>query len=102
VVDRPPWSIWWQTDLPCRFTPAEASVNLALLNDVLGESWINKATGSRSNHPLGAEWATNGVNAFLQLNALADDIRLLRETAGFTAYSMTCAMASNAVRLGTF
>jgi len=55
------------------------------LTEVLGESWIEKAASAHSNHPLGTEWATNGAGAFLQLNALADDIRLIQTAPGFNA-----------------
>jgi hypothetical protein len=71
--------------MPCRFTEADSRVNADYLTDVLGGSWIERAATANSDHPLGKEWATNGAGAFLQLNALADDIRLNRSAPGFDA-----------------
>ena len=85
MLDVAPWTTWWQTDLPCQFSQTECCANSAFLTEVLGESWIEKAATTHSNHPLGMEWATNGAGAFLQLNALADDIRLIRTAPGFNA-----------------
>lgn len=80
-----PWTTWWQTDLPCRFSEADSRANSAYLVEVLGETWIEKAATAHSDHPLGREWVTSGACAFLQLNALADDIRLIRGIRGFDA-----------------
>jgi integrase len=84
MLDVAPWTTWWQTDMPCRFSQEESRANLAFLIDVLGEDWIKKAGTIHSNHPLGTEWATNGAGAFLLLNALAEDIRLIRTVPGFS------------------
>ena len=85
MLDVAPWTTWWQTDLPCRFSQTESCANSMFLTEVLGGSWIEKAVTTHSNHPVGTEWATNGAGAFLQLNALADDIRLIRTALGFNA-----------------
>lgn len=78
-----PWTTWWQHDLPCRFSPEDATRNAAFLKDMLGEAWLGKATQPLSTHPLIREWMTNGANAFLQMNALAEDARLLTSVPGF-------------------
>ncbi len=78
-----PWTTWWQDDLPCRFSREDTVRNLAFLMDMIGAEWLRKALQPRSNHPLIAEWMTNGANAFLLLNALAEDARLLTSVPGF-------------------
>ena len=44
--------------------------------------FIGQEGAIRTTHPLLMEWDTVGGNAFLQLNGLADDIRLLRGKLG--------------------
>jgi hypothetical protein len=78
-----PWTTWWQDDLRCRFSREDTVRNPAFLMDMIGAEWLQKALQPRSNHPLIAEWMTNGANAFLLLNALAEDARLLTSVPGF-------------------
>jgi hypothetical protein len=80
---RAPWTTWWQDDIPCRFSREEAIQNCSFLIDLLGREWLQKALGPRTQHPLVSEWMTNGANAFLLLNALAEDARLLVSVRGF-------------------
>ncbi len=77
-----PWSTWWQEDLPCFFSQQQAVRNRAFLTDTLGQSWLQKALGPTSQHPLVNEWMTAGANSFLMLNALAEDIRILESVRG--------------------
>lgn len=84
MLTPPPWTQWSQADeIPCRFTQAECQMNSAFLLHLLGREWVEKACIPFSRHPLGAEWATNGSCAFLELNRLADDARLIRRVPGF-------------------
>lgn len=80
-----PWSSWWQTDLPCEFTQEEARTNCEFLTEILGEAWLDKAptVPAASNHPLLAKWITKGAGSFLQLNGLAEDIRVVKDRPGF-------------------
>jgi hypothetical protein len=78
-----PWTTWWQEDLPCRFSRSDAVRNRDFLMGLLGTAWLQRALQPQSIHPLIAEWMTNGANAFLLLNALAEDIGLLTSVLGF-------------------
>jgi hypothetical protein len=78
-----PWTGWRQDDLPCRFSPKDATRNADFLKDMLGAAWLGKALQPLSTHPLIGEWMANGVNGFLLLNALAEDARLLTSVPGF-------------------
>src|SRR5712692_10629737 len=74
---RAPWTTWWQDDIRCRFSREDAARNCAFLIDLLGREWLQKALGPKSQHPVVSAWMANGANAFLLLNALAEDARLL-------------------------
>lgn len=76
-----PWYNWYQTDLPCQYSQAQASEACEYLSDCLGRTFIGQG-GIRKHHPLLKEWDTVGGNAFLQLNGLANDVRLLRDKLG--------------------
>jgi hypothetical protein len=79
-----PWATWWQDDLPCRFSHDDAIRNRDFLVDLIGEGWLRKALQRHSsNHPLVLCWMTNRADAFLLLNALAEDARLLTSVPGF-------------------
>ena len=80
-----PWSTWWQEDLPCFFSQQQTARNRDFLTETLGQSWLQKALGPTSQHPLVIEWMTAGANSFLQLNALAEDIRILQSVRGLDA-----------------
>jgi hypothetical protein len=77
-----PWTKWWEDGLPCRFSPEDAKKNQAFLEDILGRDWLQRAVGSKG-HPLISEWTGNGAGAFLNLNALAEDIRLIAKVPHF-------------------
>lgn len=76
---RHPWTTWWEADLPCQFSPKQADGNAAFLEELVGRRWITQGISNpgRRNHPLLREWSSNGAGAFLQLNALAEDLRLV-------------------------
>jgi len=78
-----PWTTWWQEDIPCRFSREDAARNCQFLTNILGPGWLQKALAPSGKHPLLSEWMTNGANAFLLLNALAEDTRLLASISGF-------------------
>jgi hypothetical protein len=59
------WTTWWQDDLPCRFSAADAEKNCDFLADTLGRDRLQRAVGPNSQYPLVREWMTNGANAFL-------------------------------------
>ena len=79
-----PWTTWWQDDLPCEFSQERAAQNCSFLSDRLGTAWIQNGLASpgRGNHPILQRWASNGVGAFLELNALAEDLRLIDSVPG--------------------
>src|ERR1700674_2912312 len=83
MILRAPWTTWWQDDLPCRFSQEDASRNCTFLVNLLGRSWLQNSLGPKTKHPLVSEWMTDGANAFLRLNALAEDSRLLVAVPGF-------------------
>jgi hypothetical protein len=80
-----PWHDWYQTDLPCQYSQAEALEASEYLSDCLGRAFIAQESAIRKTHPLLKEWDTAGGNAFLQLSGLAQDIRLLRDKKGLEA-----------------
>jgi hypothetical protein len=82
MTDIAPWAAWWQDDLPCLFTGEQAAKNHALLVEILDGYWLSKAD-HLSPHPILSRWANNGAGSFLELNALADDMRLVRNVPGF-------------------
>jgi hypothetical protein len=82
-----PWTIWWQTDLPCEFSQERAVENCAYLVSLLGKEWLRTGITKPGpkNHPLLARWLENGAGAFLQLNLLAEDVRVLENIGGVEA-----------------
>jgi hypothetical protein len=80
----PPWTTWWQTDLPSQFSPERARENADFLVGALGSEWLRRATSTAgdSAHPIARAWMQNGANAFFDLNSLAEDLRHVIETPG--------------------
>ncbi|MEO8315852.1 MAG: hypothetical protein ABI645_13790 [Pseudomonadota bacterium] len=73
------WYEWAQPDLPCFFAPDRARSNSDFLQETLGTRfWERK---SRSN-PMLTLWDEKNPHAFLQLNALAEDLRLVAHKPG--------------------
>lgn len=77
-----PWSTWWETDLPCQFSRERALENCDYLLDKLPN--IVKALDSPGvqNHPLFQCWGNNGAMSFLEINALAEDLRCIDAVPG--------------------
>jgi len=62
------------------FSTHETESNYQLLVEVFGENWIAGHLNNKFNsHPLISQWRSNGPSAFIYLNTLADDIRLVKE-----------------------
>ena len=78
------WTTWWQDDLPCQFSMQRTQENAAYLVSILGESWLRRGLTSpgATNHPLLQRWLTDGAGSFLELNSLAEDLRLIESTSG--------------------
>jgi hypothetical protein len=81
----PRWIKWWQDDIPCQYSPNDAVQHAAFLTELLGSSFLEGA-----NHPLGQvkhpilrRWKSSGAGAFLELNALASDLKIIANAAGF-------------------
>jgi len=71
-----PWSTWWQTDLPCQFSKERALENCEYLIKTLGSDITKKVESpGAKNHPLFQCWRSNGAMSFLEMNALAEDLR---------------------------
>ena len=74
---------WWQDDLPCEFDKIRTKINRDYLINVLGENWIINRIQKDIHHPIITRWNTAGANAYLELNSLAEDIRLIAEKPNF-------------------
>jgi hypothetical protein len=68
------WYEWAQHDLPSFFSPARAKDNADFLRQALTPRFIERRSRA---HPLHKLWDTTGPDSFLQLNSLAEDLRLL-------------------------
>jgi len=79
-----PWTTWWQIDLPCLFSQERAAENCKYLIDSIGGRWLSQSTEKpgAKNHPLLDRWLTNGACSFLELNLLAEDLRILDGISG--------------------
>ena len=85
-IELPPWAQYKPTEVPTIFDAKRAARNADFLKKVLGPKFL---TGARQaprhiNHPILQNWVTNGANAFLELNALAEDIQCVHNAEGFT------------------
>jgi hypothetical protein len=80
-----PWTEWWQDDLPCVFDQETTFANLRYLVNLFGESWLEKHTNKlhENLHPLAVRWLTCGLSAYIELNVLASDLRLLESKPNF-------------------
>jgi hypothetical protein len=83
----PHWANWWQDDLPCAFTREDAARSAAYLEEVLGAEFLSASRhpASQVNHPILQRWKGGGANAFLELNALASDLRVVSGAQGFAS-----------------
>jgi hypothetical protein len=73
------WYEWAQHDLPSFFSPARAKGNAEVLRQALTPRFIDRRSRT---HPIHKLWDTTGPDSFLQLNSLAEDLRLLMGTQG--------------------
>ncbi|MFT6791758.1 MAG: hypothetical protein ACJA04_000971 [Cellvibrionaceae bacterium] len=79
-----PWTKWWQDDFPCEFDKAKTNKNNQYLIKLLGENWLKKRIlRNHRCHPLLMRWLSNGCYSYLELNALAEDIRLIENKPNF-------------------
>jgi hypothetical protein len=78
-----PWTTWWETDLPCQFSKERAQENCDYLLGKLSPG-ILKGIGNpgTQNHPLFECWRSNGAISFLEMNALAEDLRCIDAVPG--------------------
>jgi hypothetical protein len=83
VVDAP-WIGWMQSDgLPCFFSTPRSSSNAAFLAKVLSKRFVRSKGNIRKGHPLLKLWDQQGVDSYLRLNGLAEDLRLVSEKPHF-------------------
>lgn len=71
------WHEWYQDDLPCEFSSARANDNYSYLCHLLGSEFLCDNVASTTRNALLRTWNTTDASAFLQLNALAEDLRVL-------------------------
>lgn len=66
-------------DIPCFFSTSRAQANAGLLRQVLKTRFLERRSAA---HPLRKLWDQEGIDAYLRLNALAEDLRLLTAKQG--------------------
>lgn len=77
-----PWFKNWPPELQCSVLPGRAAENADYLRNTLGQKWVDKRAAQPDRHPLSTDWRSGGAEAFLRLNTLAEDLRLLAATPG--------------------
>src|SRR5687767_7878416 len=84
TVVNAPWTTWWQTDMPCLFSPQRATQNREYLVESIGNRWLNQSISKpgRENNAQLQRWISNGAGSFLELNLLAEDLRVLDSITG--------------------
>lgn len=75
------WYEWNQTDLPCQFSADRAQENRAYLERLL-EIDFARPGREKSGNPLLRVWNTTGAVAFLEMNWLTEDLRLVEGKPG--------------------
>ena len=78
-----PWTTWSADDLPCQFSTAQAVDNADLLASILPAEFHGRSGRQRKEHRLLQAWDAAEPNAYLDLNALAEDLRLVHAKRGF-------------------
>lgn len=78
----PAWAQWVVPNRTCQFTDARAACNANHLRKVLGSEWINKGETGAPTHPLLRAWRSGGPDAFMLLNALAEDLWVIAGVPG--------------------
>lgn len=81
----PNWAKWSVPNSTCQFTDARAEENAEYLRNVLEVKWIDNGAKGEPQHPVLSAWRWGGPEAFLQLNALAEDLRTLAGVPGLGA-----------------
>lgn len=82
--DRPNWLKSVDALPGLQYTREQATANAELLCTALGAKWLRRGSEGpqRFSHLLLNAWASTSVRAFMQLNSLAEDLRVL-STADF-------------------
>jgi hypothetical protein len=70
--------------VPCQFQPEQARANAKYLGQMLGEEFFVKSRHplAEIGHPILKRWVTAGVGPFLELNLLAEDLKVVQDTPG--------------------
>lgn len=76
------WPETWPPQVPSAFSSERARQNADYLEQCLGAAWIRKGVARGAPHQFLQDWRWGGLEAFLRLNALAEDLRVLEGTAG--------------------
>ena len=77
------WLEWTQSDLPCRFSTGRARDNADYLKGLLSTFLFGQYKDPQtSTNPLLGMWFTTGANAFLEMNSLAEDLRVIEKKQG--------------------
>ncbi len=80
-----PWYDWNQCDLPCFFSPERVQENRSFLeHELVGASFTIDNAQPRDG-PLQRTWHTTGAGAFIEINWLAEDLRLLHLKPGMSS-----------------
>jgi hypothetical protein len=83
--ELPPWAQYTPVEVPTIFNAARTAQNVGFLLATLGPKFLAGAKQAPRyiKHPILQRWVTNGANAFLELNALAEDIQCVFRSPGF-------------------
>lgn len=76
---------WYEgnkVDAPSVFGPKRTEENLVLLNRLLGSTFLSTVKKLASVNALAQAWSNTGIGSFLEINWLAEDLRLLEHKAG--------------------
>jgi hypothetical protein len=76
------WAKWPIPNNTCQFTDARAADNADYLRKMLGGKWIDDGVRDEYSHPVLSSWRWGGPEAFMHLNALAEDLRTLEGVPG--------------------
>ena len=77
------WHEWRQNDLPCAFSHERARENYTYIEKLIGPRFFRSKRPSTTNAFL-KKWHTTGAGAFLEINALAEDLRLIESKRGMS------------------
>ena len=77
-----PWNDWTDPQVRTQFSSGQATQNAHYLDMVLGADWISAGVAGSSDHLLHMDWRAGGLDAFMRLNVLAEDLRALESVPG--------------------